>query len=952
MRRGVLFLFVGVCLLIPSFVLGQTSQTGVLAGTVRDQTGAVLPGVTIEAQSQEKGFSRTATTDAAGRFRMGAMPLGPYTITATLSGFETAKVKDNLVESDKTTDVAVSMKLGATAEAITVTGLVPVVDRTNVTVNTRVRSEEFQKLPVGRSYQSLMGLAPGIPGTGGGNVNALGALSSNNQFLFDGVDTTDTTTGTFGSNLNYEAVQEVALYTAGLSAEYGRTVGAIVNVITKSGGNNFSGSAKYLATNDNWNAQNKTVDERCSRPAPVPPDSVANNCASAGASLARTKFDHVNPVDSFTLGGPFWKDHVWFFGSYEKAKNTTAQQQTPVTRENFQQTTTSPFWDGRVTAQITPSQNIWARRHASPTNGFIVNYGNPAELFAYTRQDQSGTSTSAEYTGIFGAHVSTEVFAAKQASHINVAPFGQSSLTNAAPHFNLADGFYYNGSFFDGFVDRPRKQFIAAVNVFQDFLGRTHDIKAGYDMQDLKSSSLFTFQSNQLFIDNTFDPSTRAFTPNIRRDYDTAAVSTSKGRINSFYVRDKLDIFPRLFTEVGVRYEKQTGKSDLGISTLDTSTWSPRLSASYDLRGDGRSLIVGSYARPYQFIIQSFSDGFALVPQKSNYTNFTWNGTQFVQGAHIVQGGSSFKPNLDLKPSYVDEVTLGYQRQLGNTMGAGVRGIWRKWNDLIDDIVTINPDGSFAQQVVNYDVARRSYRGVELTFEKRFSSNWNANVNYTWSRARGNQFSDTATTLGDFLNSNCRSGNAGAPIDPTIGNNGVIPCSEVNNGANKNGRASYDFPNDLKAQAAYLFRLGPVALTAGMAGEYRSGQDYTPSATLQVLVPGTTTNSGNTATYFYEDRGSRRLPNTYFLDGSLEATYRIWRTAEFGLKGEVFNLTDHQDVIDPTRILTTFCAASVAANATGAARTCFINQSRFGAATSRNAYRGPRSYRVTTLFRF
>ena len=80
-----------------------------------------------------------------------------------------------------------------------------------------------------------------------------------------------------------------------------------------------------------------------------------------GASLARTKFDHTNPVQSYTLGGPIWRDHAWFFGAYEKSKNTTAQQQTIVTRENFQQTTESPFWDGRVTAQITPSQNVWVR---------------------------------------------------------------------------------------------------------------------------------------------------------------------------------------------------------------------------------------------------------------------------------------------------------------------------------------------------------------------------------------------------------------------------------------------------------------------------------------------------------------------------------------------------------------------------------------------------------------
>lgn len=938
MRRAPLFLAI-VLLMLPAVVLAQTAQTGILAGTAKDQTGAVLPGVTIEAKHQQRGTTRSAVTDAAGRFRMGAMSLGMYSVTGELSGFSGGTLKDVLIESDKTTDVVVTMGLGPASEAITVTGDVPVVDRTNVTVTSRVRSDEFQKLPVGRSYQAIMGLTPGIPGTGGGNVNALGSLTSNNQFLFDGVDTTDPTTGTFGSNLNFEAIQEVSLYTAGLSAEYGRAVGAIVNVITKSGGNDFSGSAKYLMTNDNWNGQNRTKDERCGLSGPARP---ANPCDTLGSSLARVKFDHVNPVRSFTLGGPIWRDRVWFFGAYEKSKNTTAQQQTAVTRENFQQTTISPFWDGRITAQITPSHSVWVRKHDSPTNGFVVNYGNAAELAAYTGQDQTGNSTAGQYTGIFGPALSVELFAAKQASVLTVYPLGLSALApGGAVHFSSADGFYYNGAFFDGFTDRPRKQFIAAVSLYKDFIGRSHDIKIGYDQQTVESGSLFTYQGNQLYVDASFDPITRNFVPSSRRDYDAPAASTSEGKITALYARDKLDIVPRLFAEIGVRYEKQTGDSDVGTDTIDTSTFSPRLSMSYDVNGDGRSIVVGSYARPYQFITQGFSDSFAIVPQQGNYTNFTWDGTKYVQGNRIVVGGSNFRPDTELNPSYVDELTLGYQRQLGRTMGAGIRGIYRTWGDLIDDVRVLNADGSITRNVVNYDGAEREYRGLELTFEKRFSKNWAANVNYTFSEATGNHFADSFSSLGDFLNTNCRT-----TTDPTIGTNGTISCAEVQDGSRKNGLAAYDRPHDLKAQGSYVFSFGPVRFTTGLAGEYISGITYTKNITVNVLIPGTTTNSGQTATYFYEDRGSDRLPSTYFLDGSLEATWRFWRTAEFGIKGEIFNLTDHQDKTNVN--LTTYCADTAQA----ANSTCSVNRSRYGLATARGSFRGPRTFRVTTLIRF
>lgn len=922
MRRVVHSSFIVVLLIcVSTSAVAQTSQTGVLAGTVTDQTGAVLPGVTVEAKHQERGIVRSATTDTSGRFRMGAMALGAYTLTASLSGFENAVVKGSVVELGRTTDVNVTLRLAAASEAIVVTGDAPVVDRTNVTVTQRVRVDEFEKLPV-RSYHTLVGMAPGIPGTGGGNVNAHGALSSNNQFLFDGVDTTDTTTGTFGSNLNFESVQEVTISTAGISAEYGRAVGAIVNVITKSGGNTFAGSAKWIGTNDEWNAQNKTKNEL------------------TGASLAREKLDKVSPTNSFTLGGPFWRDRIWFFGAWEKAKSTSAQFQTPITGENYRQTLESPFWDYRITAQMTPSHGLWFRQHDSPTTGFVVSYGRPAETFALTRQDQTGNSLAGQWTGVFGQSVSAEIFAATQTLTINVFPFRTSSLTGGATHFSQADGYYYNGAFFDGFVDRPRKQLVGAVSIFRSMFGRAHDVKIGFDRQDLESQALFTFQNNQLFIDRSFDPATRTFVPNTRRDYDPPAASVSKGEITALYIRDKVDIVDRLFMEAGVRFEKQTSESDLGVTTVDTSTWSPRLSFSYDLRGDGKSLIVGSYARPYQFITQSFSDSFAQIPQKGNYTNYTWDGTKYVQGNRIVVGGSTNRPNPKVNPSYVDELTFGFQRQLGAVMGVGIRGVWRSWGDLIDDIEGFNPDGTRFFRVENYDRAEREYRGVELTFERRFSKNWSANVNYTWSRTTGNHFDNAFSQLGDFVGETCRS-----TVDLTIGNKGVISCREVQEGANRNGRAGYDRPHNLKAQAAYVFHLGPVNLTTGMTGEYISGATFVPNQSMDILLPGTTTRSGLTATYWYEKLGEHRLPSTYYVDSSIEATYRIWKSVEFGAKGEIFNAFNRQDKLGVT--FTAYCADAASTNTT-----CKTQRERFGKATARGNFRGPRGFRLTALLRF
>ena len=221
----------------------------------------------------------------------------------SLQSFQTTTLTDNLVEAERTTNLAVTLKVAGVEVSTTVVGSTPIVDTKNQTVETRVRAEEFSKLAIGRNYQTLMGVTPGVVGTG--NVNSHGALTNSNIFMFDGVNTTDPTTGTFGTNLNFESIQEVVVRTSAVGVEYGRGTGAVVDVITKSGTNKFEGYFKYLAANDDWNKQNSTKNE------------------ITGASLQRVKFDHVNPIYSFGGGGPIMQNRAWFYATYENSKNTT-----------------------------------------------------------------------------------------------------------------------------------------------------------------------------------------------------------------------------------------------------------------------------------------------------------------------------------------------------------------------------------------------------------------------------------------------------------------------------------------------------------------------------------------------------------------------------------------------------------------------------------------------------
>jgi hypothetical protein len=915
-RSFALLLLVAVT--APAFA--QPAQTGTISGVIRDATAAVLPGVTVTITSQDRGFARDTVSDQNGRYLFPAVPIGRYTINASLQGFETAVVTDNQVEVDKATAVEIGMKIGALTDTIQVIGDTPIVDATNVTANTRLSRDEFEKLPVGRSYQALVGTAPGVVGTG--NVNAQGALTSNNLFIIDAVDTTDPTTGTFGTNLNFEAIQEVNVLTSAAGAEYGRAQGAIVSIVTKSGTNKFEGSAKYIFLNDNWDKQNTTVSE------------VDN------ASLARVKFDKINPSYSFTGGGPIVKNRAWFFGTYELSQITSPQRQTVgQTPEDYQQVREDKYANIRGTVQLAEGHTAWLKYYRSPSDGFVIDYwGAAGEREALTGQNQIAKNYAAQYSGVLRNNWSVEAAFADYSSRITVATFEASNKLANAPIENQADGKYYNGATFDGFVDRPRQQFNLASNWFLTPGGRNHDVKVGFDFQNMESGAEFKYPNSQYYIVESYNQATGAMVPSQRLDYQ-AGPSTSKGKMLAIFARDKFQVTNRFFVEAGVRWDKQTGSSDIGTVTVSTNVVAPRLSGSYDLAGDGKTLVTGSYGRYYASIIQGFSDSFANIPQQENYDLFTWNGNRYVFTESVRVGGSNFTPNPDLKPYHMDEFTVGFERQFGQSMGAGVRFINRTWGNLIDDVRTFRPDRSINRQVVNYKPAERHYRGLQLTMEKRFSNNWNAQGSYTYSRTIGNHFLDNFSSLGDYLDAQCSTA-----TDLSIGTNGVIPCAEVNNGANKTGRPIYDRPHNLKFNAAYVRAIGPVNLTVGGLTEFISKRRYEKTRAVNVLIPGTTTASGNTATYFYEQRGSFQLPGLEnYMDFATEATWRIAGTNQAGFKVEIFNLLNNEEKIINNN--TAWCGTTTNA-------TCQTAVNRFGKASARGSYLLPRRYRFSLIYRF
>lgn len=911
-----------LALAVPTFLLADATQVGIIKGRVLDESGAGVPGATVELVSSDRGFRRSQTTDATGNYTFAALQTGPYTVRASLSGFQSVEKTNNLVETGKTTEVDVTMRLAQAAEAVTVTGEVPLVDKTDMSARTTVRTELTQKLAITRNYQSLIGTAPGVTNAAA-NPNVHGALSGNNQYLFDGVDTTDVTTGTFGQNFNFEAIQEVVVQTAGISAEYGRAQGAIANVITKSGTNTFSGSAKGIVNNDKWDEQNKGRNR------------------ITGASFARTKFDEDVWRYALTLGGPIWKDHAWFFGAYEWATVPTPFSQTASsnlrggagTGEEYQQKTDVKLWDGKITFQATPSHLFTAAANSDPINGFVVQYwgtGFVAEREALTAQDQNSCGDKAgekaictwqaRWAGVFGQNLSVEALYAEQNGDIFVRPFEG----NGTAYFNLTDNLYYNGATFDGFVKRPRKQANVAATLYTNLFGNTHTIKGGVDYQDLESVAFFTYPNNQLFYVTDFNPVTRTptLTPgDLRLDFVSPAQSVSTGKIYGFYALDRFEVGKHLFFNIGGRVDIQQADSDIGNTVIDTTTFSPRLTGVYDVFGNGKTLASAAYGRYYQFLVQDIADSvYSGIPQQQNYDLFEWDGSQFVLTDQVRVGAGITPVNRDLKPSYLDEINLALQQQLGNTMAVGIRGIYRQWKDLIDDRRFIDAESNKITMPENFgDELRRYFKGIELTFEKRFSRNWQASMSYTLSRSEGNHFSNYTSQAFDYADLSCNV--TGQPVV------GRIPCSTALN-VNRYGYAAYDRTHIVRAFTAYTLPLRWVAITAAPSASWQSGLPYQAQRTFAIPPP-----VGENALYFYEKRGARRLPNYYELNFALEAVFKPWGPIEIGAKGEVFNVTNQQQQISNLSIR-------------------LIPDANFGAATARGAFQTPRSYRFTALVRF
>lgn len=917
---------------IPLAARAGSTQTGTLRGSVFDSQGEAVVGALVSLHSPSLIRERVVLTDAQGGFFAPGLPPGDYKVTAKLEGYITVELSTN-VEVDKTTPISVTLKEGAITETVTVTAERPVVDKTS-TESTRVLEKSFtEQLPVLRSDLELLKFAPGVVDLDDdGNANFLGGTSSSNNYLIDGVSTRDPVTGTFGTNLNFDAIESVDVKLTGISAEYGQTQGGVSNVILKSGGNEFTGSLRDTITSPAWTEWYSQ--EATSRFAP-------DVSAGQGLGFTYTRPDRgARPQGSdekshqitTTLGGPVVVDNAWFFLSYDRIDNRASAALGNPSGGADGGGGYIDFFDGdigsaKITWQATNKHRLqynWTEDPARTSRCYGAELIGVScyESYNVDNQKQGGYVWVGNWNAVWSPTILTDVKIARFNNGFAIEPLSPIPTRPGLPLGNdgtpgttieTSFGILLDANVFDEFPEtRDRKQYEASLTKFLD-TGRagSHTIKVGADYQEQINPGSSALQGNALFyvdlaaapagFGGTADPydiDNRIYSLWI--DFAPPTDATPKNEYTALFVNDDWQLNGNWAFNLGLRWEKSNNLSDINEQIIADSGFAPRLGAAFDVKADGRHVVKATAARYLAGINMTTLSPFTRAAGgQSSYDlyinlNAPNPGTPdwlLIAQARPDPDTAQFAP--DVKPQSIDEYTLSYETQVNPTLGLSVRAIDREWSNILTtqfryDYATGTPRK--IARLINNPSSERTYRALVLGVDKRLSNNFAFNGSYTYSKAEGNVVSDESF---DSFNS--------FP--------GVPQVTE-----NRYGRLPWDVPHAVKVQGFFTVPLESPrhGLTFGTVANYLSGAPYAKNRQLQVVVgpgadgvqntglgtpstdPGSVNDQVDTVVEFFEERGSHRIGSAWNLDLSAVHRFRFSKSASFESRFEVFNVFNNQ----------------------------------------------------------
>ena len=839
--------------IFPRPAAAQVTATGTIEVIVQDPAGLVLPGATVVAQAADVVTKREAVTDDQGRaVLVGLAPSAQYVVTIELSGFAPARNENVLVRSGQTATVQIAMKVGALTEAVQVTAETPTVDVTTAQTGQDITLQLTEALPTGRSYQSYLQLVPGVlpddPQTAGNPASKSGVnysdiagavgVSSDNFYYFNGINVTDPVTGTFGANLNTEIIQEQRVITGGIPAEFVGTPGLLSSVITKTGTNRYSGSVNYFFQNDSLFAENEnspqeqfgTFDAAGTIGGPI----VLNKAWFFGSYRRLEREDDVTALDTQqllrtvnneqdqgyfkatwtpsaadSLSFTFLNDPTDISGRRDRtltnARDRSRIQGGDNYAGNYSRLMGNLLIDAAVNIHNGEVSDFSAIQAQSNT---VIYRGTDTRVLtdeqrggwgqsAIDQRDTKGVRGTATYN--FGLHTFKGGFEWSRNNNFRNTTYIDDALVwSFAPHLSGLTGTQLaaGGLSTRRFNPNSVSDFGGLISTINGLPNRA----SFYSLYDVDGNGTIT--SAELGSRLTFTTASPDGTIMYARNFETQEGPQdlhSDG--SSLFVQDQFS-FNRFTANVGFRAEqwKHFATTGENIFTFDWE-FAPRLSLTYDLRGNGRQKLSAFWGRYYDPIRNNMTQ-FAgtltgQVIEEQLFLNNQWVTYRTRGGA--VQQDAFFAPTT--QTPYTDDTTIQYQVDLGHKMSFETAYTNRRTRDILEDYDLslyaldtagtpshypgdINAPGALwlgldyfgydANPGSNFVIAtlaggKRDYNGLDLILRKRYSNNWQGLLSYTYNRARGNTNSDSqADFQGDYLWLDPRSPNAYATQPGTI----------------------------------------------------------------------------------------------------------------------------------------------------------------------------------------
>ncbi|MCG3194991.1 MAG: hypothetical protein DIJKHBIC_04259 [Thermoanaerobaculia bacterium] len=977
-------------LLVATQVFAQGMGTGTISGRITDQEGQGLPGVTVTAKSPALQGSRSAVTNVNGDYLLPNLPAGDYTLNYSMPGF-TAVTKTAKVPAGQTVPLNARMAITAVAAEATVVAQSETVSQTTQ-ASTTYSSEVTSKLPVTRNYLSTVALAPGVNFNFSTTAPSIsGSMTYDNVMTVNGVNLQDPIRGQQTNLFIEDSIQETTTMTSGVSAEYGRFTGGVINAVTKQGGNNFSGSFRVTLNNNEWQAQ--------------PP-------------IKNTLADKVIPTYEATLGGPIWKDRIWFFGAGRKVENNVPITMTAPTPGSFTMIQDDLRYEGKLT--ISPFQNHTLTGAYTKQDREESNYATTAiprlddPRTRYTRQLPTDV-LAINYNGVVTSNFFVEAQYSKKTFAFENSGGTNRDLIEGTPVVRSYDYANFWAPYFCGNCagiaeERNNDDILAKGTVFLSTksLG-SHNIAFGYQNFGIqRGGNNWQSPTNFVLVASEVLNNNGTLYPIIDNDgsswlayYPIPRLSEgSDVRTWSIFVNDTWKLNNNLSFNIGVRYDKNDATDSTGAKTADDSSFSPRLSATYDVKGDGSLRLMASYSQ-YVGQMQETQAGAASSAGNPAYYYYYWEGKQYNTGSVLTPTATVMRemfaawgitridmfpptatPGLvgvpgvniqirgGLESPYAQEYVLGVGGTVGQNLVYRVDGVRREFKNFYSirrDTTTGQVEDELGNAfdlgvVQSSDIPTREYTGLHSSVSYRMGA-LNISGNWTWSHLIGN-------TNGE---------STGGGSSQTAFEN--YPEYFDMKWFGPSGDLATDQRHRVRLTATYDFKLGPVTMTPGLVQAFDTGTPYGAVGTGGSGAPVSpfVTNPGYVtppprSTYYYTSRDAYRTDDVWRTDISLNLSGKIG-PVEIFVQPQVWNLFNSQSVIGVGTSVTTGQSATASATTglkrfnpftetpiecpqTASAAECrtlganWKKSSTFGKATSPASYQIPRQWYVTMGVRF